>query len=157
MPTLFDIRQAIKLLDDIMAERPQTKLWVERDHKRPKFAICEALAVLEEGMKSEAGSIRFDYFSMDTRCLKLLRKLRLAVKDQLAQRLGPNVLDDETQLPILVGDILNMAAATNTTMISGDVEGVKVGSKILQDATQVFVQSDLIKKKGDVEVKKVRL
>jgi hypothetical protein len=93
---------------------------------------------------------------MDTRCLKLLRKLRSAVRDQLAQRLGPDVLDDETQLPILVGDILNMAAATNT-MISGDSEGVKVGSKILQDATQVFVQSDLIKKEGDVEVKKVRL
>jgi hypothetical protein len=67
---------------------------------------------MSEALVAEAQMLRFDYFSFHLRCLQLLRALRTSLDDKLREYFGPAYLENDTQLPFVVGYVLMVASGT---------------------------------------------
>ena len=61
-------------------------------------------------MRIETTSIRFDYVSMHLRCLSLFRNIKTVSHDYLLGKMGPEYLENDSQLPWMTGWILRFAA-----------------------------------------------
>ncbi|KAL9931999.1 hypothetical protein V8E36_009060, partial [Tilletia maclaganii] len=131
-----------------------------RSHRTPKYSLPQLVSVLESGLQSETASLRFDYVSMHNRCIRALRAVRAASHDYLTQKHGPHYLDDESQLPFVVGWILQIATLSGRAFeISGmrkelreeigsrGMRQVSVGSKLLVGATGAL--ADFLRSTGE--------
>lgn len=117
----YDIESIEGLLQDIKAgevkdlaslsDRPRRKAFrKERKHHGDKFSLTQLLSVLERGLQVETTTIRFDYVSMHLRCLRLFRKVKAVSEVYLSGKIGPDFLEDDSQLPQITGYILMYAA-----------------------------------------------
>jgi hypothetical protein len=78
--------------------------------KSHKLTVLQLLNALRDAMASEQHMLRIEYFSLHRRCLRLLRNLRSVLDDKLRRYIGPNYIENETQLPTIVGYIFQIAA-----------------------------------------------
>ncbi|KAI9893136.1 MAG: hypothetical protein M1814_000684 [Vezdaea aestivalis] len=69
------------------------------------------LNVLSNTLHRETLGLYFDYFSLHRNCWDLLRTVREALDSQLSNYFGPKYIEDENQLPFIVGYIFMAAAA----------------------------------------------
>jgi hypothetical protein len=99
-------------------------------------------------MASEQHMLRFDYFSLHQRCLRLLRNLRSALDDKLRRYIGPNYIENETQLPTIVGCIFQIAAESGKT---ADRVKFKDGFQSLMMKNAAEIVEEFIGQEGDVE------
>ena len=94
--------------------------------KSHKLTVLQLLEALRYAMTSEKYALRFDYYSFHLRCLDLLRAVRTELDEKLRQYFGDDYLENDTQLPFVVGYIFMVAQNTQ-----------KVGESLrLQDATE---------------------
>jgi hypothetical protein len=82
----------------------------ERKHRGSKFSLTQLLSILEQSLQAEASSIRFDYISMHLRCLRLFRQVQAVSEPCLSSEIGPDLLEDDSELPQTAGWILLLAA-----------------------------------------------
>jgi hypothetical protein len=82
----------------------------ERKHRGSKFSLTQLLSILEQGLQAEASSIRFDYISMHLRCLRLFRQVEAVSEPYLSSEIGPDLLEDDWDLPQITGWILLLAS-----------------------------------------------
>ncbi|KAE8249917.1 hypothetical protein A4X13_0g5022 [Tilletia indica] len=173
--TQTDIHTIEKLISD-MAEREEDKsrkrqgLRRERRHKAQKFSILQLLSVLETALRSETDSIRLDYVSLHLRCIRVLQRVRASADEYLRGKLGPNYIEDESQLPFVVGWIFHVAtlSARAFELMGGPRElrqelgsramrEIQYKSKLLLGATSTLNHFLRSTGEGDAEVKKMKL
>lgn len=119
----------------------------ERSHRAPKFTILQLLAVLEAGLRSETESIRLNYVSLHLRSTRALRVCRDAAHDVLVREMGPDYIEDERQLPDVVGHILRIATMAGRQAELAGVRrealaerGIQVRSQLLVTVTDALKQ-----------------
>jgi hypothetical protein len=83
-----------------------------KKHRAAKYSLVQLLSVLEEGLRVETTSIRFDYVSMHLRCLRLFRNIKAVSHNYLLGKMGPDYLENDSQLPWMTGWVLRFAAFT---------------------------------------------
>ncbi|WVQ98197.1 hypothetical protein IAU59_005319 [Kwoniella sp. CBS 9459] len=135
----------------------------ERKHRSPKFSILQLLSVLETGLAAETTCVRFDYVSMHLRCFRLLREVRLSADEYFIGKLGPRYIENDAQLPFIVGYILQYSAFSGRA--AERALGVKregrnatdVRSKRLLDATRVVREFLESTGEGSAEVDRMHL
>ena len=71
------------------------------------MTLLQLLDTLRHAIAAEEHMLRFDYFSLHLRCLCLLRTLRTSLDDKLRQYFGSAYIENETQLPFVVGYVLH--------------------------------------------------
>ena len=121
---------------------PLQKQWI----KSHKMTPLQLLDTLRNAISAEEYMLRFDYISLHTRCLRLLRTLRTALDDQLRDRFGPNYIDDERQLCYVIYYIFKEAAEpeeiwrdceSRNYFRELDVEGGERGSRDIYQARRI--------------------
>ncbi|OCF77678.1 hypothetical protein I204_01676 [Kwoniella mangroviensis CBS 8886] len=170
--TTYDINILDKLFQDIQADQQDAgrtayrssrnvKVRRERNHRSPKYSILQMISLLEAGLEAETASIRFDYISMHLRCFSILDKVRLSAHDYITGKVGPDYLDNDSQLPYVVGWILQLAAfsARAAAQIGIKREGkgaFDIRSQRLMEATKVLGTYLRETGEGDAEFKRMR-
>lgn len=117
----------------------------ERLHRSAKFSLLQLLSVLEAGLNQEEVAIRFDYVSMHTRCLRVLKAAEASAHDYLVSKHGPDYLGKDYELAWVVGWILWVSTLSGR---AADQVGIKrekledkgtfVRSKVLVKVTEVL-------------------
>jgi hypothetical protein len=116
-----DLTLTINAVEELLHDReststraaaPQNQKLQQQWDKSHKMTIFQLLGTLSEALAAEAQMLRFDYFSFHLRCLRLLRALRTSLDDKLREYFGPAYIQDDTQLPIVVGYVLMVATGT---------------------------------------------
>ncbi|WWC65533.1 uncharacterized protein I303_108151 [Kwoniella dejecticola CBS 10117] len=167
--TSFGLNSVETLLSDILADEAKQSAIADkkytirrkRNHRSHKFSILQLLSILEAGLEAETRSIRFDYVSMHLRCLTILKKVQLSADEYFTRKLGPLYLENDSQLPFIVGWILNFAAFSGRAAESISIrregrKAVDVRSQRLTDATRVMKEYLISTGEGDSECKKMR-
>ncbi|EPQ27820.1 uncharacterized protein PFL1_04565 [Pseudozyma flocculosa PF-1] len=113
-----------------------------RHRVRTKYSLLQLLDVLRAGLEVEGRSLCFDYVEMHVRCIMVLRRVVKAVEEQLTKKVGPNFLDDEGQLPWIVGWVLQFACKSGQAgRAMGMVKGQEpVFSRMLCSASRALVE-----------------
>jgi hypothetical protein len=129
-----------------------------RKHGGSKFSLTQLLSVLEQGLQVETTSIRFDYMSMHLRCLRLFRQVKAVSETYIAGKIGPDFLEDDSQLPQITGWIFMFAAlglrqTEQVTGIKRDSGNTK--SRLLNNATKEIRQMLDVKDGGREETIKI--
>jgi len=130
----------------------------ERNHRGSKFSLTQLLSVLEKGLQVETTSIRFDYISMHLRCLRLFRKVKAVSEVYLTGKIGPDFLEDDSQLPQITGWIFMFAALglRQTEKVTGvKRDGGMSKSRLLMNAAMEIRQILDIKNAGREETIKI--
>lgn len=83
---------------------------VKREHK---LAPLELLLALHGSLERESSELSFDYLGFHQKCWSLLRELQITLHTQLLNYLDPGYLDQENQLPFVVGYIFATAAQSD--------------------------------------------
>jgi hypothetical protein len=104
-------------------------------------------------MASEAAIIRFDYFSLHRRCLRLLKTIQTTLDHKFRQYFGPDYLENDTQLPFIVGWIF--VVATSSKKAADEIKLREVQSSMMQRVSEIV--EEMIKKEGDVETTKLEM
>ncbi|WWD04021.1 hypothetical protein V865_002084 [Kwoniella europaea PYCC6329] len=170
--TTYDINILEKLFQDIQADRLDAgrkgyrssrniKIRRERKHRSPKYSILQMISLLEAGLEAETASIRFDYVSMHLRCFSILDKVRLSAHEYITSKVGPDYLDNDSQLPYVVGQILQFAAFSPRAAAQNRIkregrDAVVIRSQRLMEATQVLGNYLRETGEGDAEIKRMR-
>lgn len=116
----------------------------------------QLLTALRERLADEESRLLFNYFGMNSRCIKLLRELRIELDEKFVQYFGPKYLDDESQLTFIVGFIFNVAIGSAASARSlGLPKSAQAASKAVIRAANVM--QEFTKKKGDVGCKELRV
>ncbi|KAJ3089487.1 hypothetical protein HK102_006278 [Quaeritorhiza haematococci] len=132
--------------------------WLATRHLTP----IQLLHALRVALASDEASLRFDYISLHTRCIRFLRNLNVALRPKLVQYFGNQYLENESQLSNLVGYVLmigtqsrriaEMSGLTKTARKIGG--GAEVVSRILARSAEVL--DNTIEQEGDVECIKLK-
>lgn len=136
--------------------KPKRRLRRERKHQAPKFSVIQLLSVLEEGIRSEMPTIRFDYVSMHLRCLQYLGDVHMVSQDYIERKIGQPYLVNQAELPFMVGWILMFArlGAKATELQTGiDRNSSTLCSKLLLGAADQLRSRLAEKGWGDKEVR----
>jgi len=81
--------------------------------KSHKLTVLQLLEALRYAMIAERYALRFDYISFHLRCLDLLRAIRQELDAKFRQYFTDDYIENETQLPFLVGYIFMVASSTH--------------------------------------------
>jgi hypothetical protein len=119
--------------------------------KSHKLTVLQLLATLTDAMASEAAIIRFDYFSLHRRCLRLLKTIQTTLDHKFRQYFGPDYLENDTQLPFIVGWVFTVATFSKKAADEIKLRGVH--SVMMQRVSEIM--EDMIKKEGEVEMAKL--
>jgi hypothetical protein len=130
----------------------------ERRHRASKFSTVQLLAIVETGLRLETVSLRFDYISMHLRCIQVLKSVQAASHEYLSRKIGSKYIENESQLPYVVGYILQWATASGKVAASLGMRGgasTAVGSKLLLGAVKALNEYLGNDRDASVEVKRV--
>ena len=105
------------------------KQW--QQHRR--LTPPQLLLTLRDALDGEALEFRFDYFMMHRICWSLLRSVERHCRQGLADTFGPKCIEEENQLPHIVGYIFR--AAADADMI--DARSMKRNQNIVTSALLV--------------------
>lgn len=121
----------------------------EEVNSQPQLTPVQLLTCIQEGIAAEEMHLLFDYFGVHERGIKLLRELQTGLHEDMVSYFGENYIEDDSQLPYMVGYIFNMVVDTNFA-----AEQLKLqyhGSKILHKASGIlkeFLERDNTSMKG---------
>jgi hypothetical protein len=121
--------------------------------KSHKMTPLQLLDTLRRAIIIEEPMLRLDYFSLHLRCLELLRSLRTVLDDKLRQYFGNNYIENETQLPFIVGYIFQVASGSSRAFEATEIRN-GVESLILR-RTGEFLK-EYIEREGRVECDKLK-
>lgn len=126
----------------------------------PDLSIADFLELLANSLHAETLEISFDYLLMHQFCWMLLRSVNEACRPQLLKAYGSGYLEQENQLPFVIGYIF--MACTETSRIAELVlpkrKEVEISSRLLAtaaNAVQEMIESgcaDLSTKKLEMEL-----
>ena len=68
-----------------------------------QLSILQPLQAVREGLASEELHLLFDYFGLHQRGCKLQRDLQTHLQGDLARYFGPNYIENESELPYVIG------------------------------------------------------
>jgi hypothetical protein len=128
-------------------DRPQSllqKQWVESH----KLTPLQFLDTLRHAIAAEEPMLRFDYFTFHLRCLSLLRDLRNVLDNKIRQYFGNDYLENDTQLPFVVGYIFQVA---NGTADIGEITRLRDNLTSLMMTRAAAVVKEYIEKEGNTE------
>ncbi|WPG97910.1 Hypothetical protein R9X50_00069300 [Acrodontium crateriforme] len=126
---------------------------VEFSHQtaaQPNFSLTQLLIAVREGMIGEELHLKFDYFGLHQRGFELLKKLQNHLQDQMVQYFGSDYIEQEFQLPFIVGYIFEVVRGSDR--IAQQFKDVESGSRMLQAASEVLAQ--YLEEKGDGSITK---
>lgn len=101
-----------------------------------QFSSIQLLTAVREGVTSEELHLLFDYFRLHQRGYKLLRDLQTHLQGDLANAFGSNYIENESELPYIVGYIFEIVRGSSKIAEEWRVENR--GSRILHDAAAVL-------------------
>ena len=127
-----------------------------RRPKRMSKAIptVEFLRDLAHALHAETLELSVDYLRLHRFCWMLLGKVNERCKPQLLENIGAGYLEEENQLPFVVGYIFMIATQTNgvANLLLPRRPGVQVSSRLLGEATKAL--EDMIDSGvGEIEIK----
>ena len=96
--------------------------------------------------------LRFDYFTFHLRCLDLLRTLRNVLDGKMRQYFGNDYLENETQLPFVIGYIFQVA---HGTAILGEMTRMDDNLTSLMMTRAAEVVKEYIEREGYAESDKL--
>lgn len=103
----------------------------------------QLLASIREGMAAEELHLVFDYFQMHQKGYDVLKKVQTAVQDDMVKYFGPDYIENESQLPYIVGYIFEVVRGSDR--IAENLRGEAGTSKVLQNASDTlkeFLETD---------------
>ena len=124
--------------------------------KRMSKAIptVEFLRDLAHALDTETLELSVDYLRLHRFCWMILGNVNKRCKPQLLEKIGAGYLEEENQLPFVVGYILMIATQTNgvANLLLRRRPGVEVSSRLLEEATKAL--KDMIDSgAGEIEIK----
>lgn len=111
-------------------------------------------------MASEELHLLFDYFGLHQRCSRMLRDLQTHTQHDLVKYFGSDYIEDESQLPYIIGYIFEVVRGSDRIGEELRVEVEGRGSRMLYDAAGVlarFLGSGENSTKGIVGAKSLSL
>jgi hypothetical protein len=81
-----------------------------------KLPLSKLLSLLRAVTQAEVMELSYDYLTLHRFCWRLLRAVKDRCRDRLINMYGPDYIEEEYQLPFLVGYIFG--AATNTKQLA---------------------------------------
>lgn len=103
--------------------------------EQPQITPVQLLTCVREGLAAEEMHLLFDYFGTHERGIQLLRKLKAAVHEDMVEYFGENYIEDDSQLPYVVGYIFDVVSGSDKAAEQLDLPNH--GSKILSKAAEV--------------------
>jgi hypothetical protein len=165
--TRLDINSIEKLYSDIKSDTRQRrkkkgrKMRKEPKSRTQKYTVVQLLSIIEAGLQQETLSIRFDYVSMHLRCIQFLKQVKAGANDYLMGKHGEGYLENDSQLPYIVGYILHVAVMSQraTAMVlksaKKSTSGVTLASKLVIGAIKSLNKCLAGGKEGSVETEKL--
>jgi hypothetical protein len=140
----------------LMPDRPKNRMPV-RPASVPKLTAVKLLQALESVMYVETFAFRVDYFSLQTRCFRLLRTIKSEMQSTFVKYYHPMFIEKESELPMLAGYIFRVVSGGEKEyeMIPKELRSYENGSKILLEVGELL--DKMIAKEGEVEIAKVKL
>lgn len=102
---------------------------------QPHLTPVQLLDSVREGIAAEEMHLLFDYFGFHQGNIKLLRTLKTAVHEDLVKYVGDGYMEDESQLPFVIGYIFNIVR--DTEIAAAQLKLPAHGSKVLSKASDV--------------------
>jgi hypothetical protein len=134
-------------------ETSEQSLLQQQWAKSHKMTPLQLLGTLRDAIVAEEHMLRFDYFSLHLRCLRLLRTLQTVLDQKLQRCFGYGYIENETQLPFLVYYIFEAAVG------SGKIEEilkVREGGESLMLKQASEVVHEFIEREGAVECDRLK-
>lgn len=120
-----------------------------------KYTPIQLLTIIREGLAGEELHLLFDYFSLHQRGCKLLRKLQTHVHERMVGYFGEEYIEDESQLPYLVGYVFEVVRGSDRTAEELRIDGAFRASRMLFTASEVL-EEFLGEEKGALSVEMAR-
>ncbi|RFU35703.1 hypothetical protein B7463_g727, partial [Scytalidium lignicola] len=137
--TLHDIEELLNLQaqNATLGTRPKAKqlhrLWAASHRLTP----LQLLDALHESIPIELKKLRFNYFHMHEQSIRLLRAVRLAADADLKKYIGPQYIENESQLPFVGLSVLMVAGRSTQAAEHMGIPSEIVGSQLLENVGQV--------------------
>lgn len=111
--TMYNIEELLNEMAREKVPRQAARSIQRRWERSLKLNPIQLLQTLKVSISSELPNLLFDYFAMNQQCLTLLREIRTRFDAQFFKFVGPEYLENESQLPFLVVFILRIAVGSN--------------------------------------------
>ena len=103
-----------------------------------QYTTTQLLTAVREGVAGEELYLLFDYFSLHQRGYKLLRDVQSHVHGDLVKYFGPSYVEEESQLPYVVGWVFEVARGSDRIVESMRLENA--GSRMMQEPSDVLAR-----------------
>ena len=120
--------------------------------KSHKMTPLQFLDTLRHAIAVEEPMLRFDYFTFHLRCFGLLRNLRNVLDGKMREYFGNDYLENETQLPFVIGYIFQVA---NGTACIAEMTRLRDNLTSLMMTRAAAVVKEYIEREGQVESNKL--
>lgn len=152
-----------KVTDASKSKRKKSKVKTARSGsllKRPKreagsIPTNDFLSDLANSLHAECLEMSMDYLLLHRICWHLLRQINDACKPKLLEIYGGGYLEEEHQLPFVVGYIFMAATLTMTNVLIPRRAGVHISTGLLASAANV-IDNMIDYGEGDVEVQRLQ-
>jgi hypothetical protein len=118
-----------------------------------KLTVLQLLEVMRDANAAEQHMLRFDYISLHQRCLAILRKLRIVFDEDFREYWGPNWMEDEYQLLLIVRRIFTVASEASKVVEESKLKDHPVLRQTLEKANAVI--EEFVGREGNVECEKL--
>ncbi|KAI9091296.1 hypothetical protein DFS34DRAFT_329689 [Phlyctochytrium arcticum] len=151
--TIEHVNVALQRIMSTASGGPLSKLQLQWD-RRHCLTPLQLLVVLKNGLRSEKDMLRFGYLSMHTRCMNILQDLHQALDVTLTRYFGPQYLEDETQLPFVIGYLLQISTGSEAIKQKLKLKDADCSSKLMHKAGETL--SPWLEKEGNFELVKMK-
>ncbi|KAK4501974.1 hypothetical protein PRZ48_007784 [Zasmidium cellare] len=100
-----------------------------------QYSPLQILDIVREGVAGEELHLIFDYFGLHQRCWKMLRTVQTHLHADLVKHFGEMYMEEEAQLPFVIGNLFEVVWGSDRIMEALRVEG---GSRMLHTAAGVL-------------------
>lgn len=127
---------------------------IEQYRSKKKLSAEACLEGLTNAIHTEGLQLTFDYFSMHRLCWTLLDTVKEYIADDLRNMFGPEYLETESQLPLVVGCLVMAAFSADKVGKKMLPPGMEARSNVFARAAE-SVQTMLMQDAGDVVTKMI--
>lgn len=135
---LHDIEQLLneQARNADLAAHPENKRLRHEWKTSKRLTQLELLQVLRDAIQAELPKLEFPYLKLHEQSIRILRLLVAELDSDLRKYMGPNYLQNESQLPLIGPYIIMTAYQTGRTMEHLDIKNV--GNKMLERAEEIM-------------------
>lgn len=101
-----------------------------------QYSTLQLLTAVREGVAAEELHLVFDYMGLHQRCHKMLRQLQTHLQHDLVQYFGSDYIEDESQLPFIIGYVFEVM--TGAGRVAEHLRVEANGSALLYKASEVL-------------------